>query len=89
MDKEYFEKDVTFIGKFYLKNGVVIEDKIIFDKNDTKHTKEEIKEFMGDFKESIKNEFKYNDNNLGYFTFGFTTIKVSELVAFTIIKEEE
>ena len=77
------DKDVTVLGKFYLKSGVIIEDKITFDKD---NTKEEIKEFMEDLKQGIKTGFKENVNF--QFTFGFTTIRGSELAAFTMITEE-
>ena len=77
------DKDFTVLGKFYLKSGVIIEDKVVFDKE---NTEEEIKEFMNNLKESIKIGFK-EDMNF-QFTFGFTTIRGSELAAFTMIAEE-
>lgn len=77
------DKDLTILGKFYLKSGVIIEDKIVFDKE---NTKEEIKEFMEDLKQGIKTSFKENANF--QFTFGFTTIRGSELAAFTMTAEE-
>lgn len=77
------DKDLTILGKFYLKSGVIIEDKIVFDKE---NTKEEIKEFMEDLKQGIKTSFKENADF--QFTFGFTTIRGSELAAFTMTAEE-
>ena len=77
------DKDLTILGKFYLKSGVIIEDKVIFDKE---NTKEEIKEFMDDLKQGIKTGFKENADF--QFTFGFTTIRGSELAAFTMTAEE-
>lgn len=76
-------KDFTVLGKFYLKSGVVIEDKVVFDKE---NTEEEIKEFMDSLKEGIKTGFK--ENMEFQFTFGFTTIRGSELAAFTMTAEE-
>lgn len=78
------DKDITILGKFYLKSGIVIEDKITFDKE---NTKEQIKEFMNDLKQGIKISFKENADF--QFTFGFTTIRGSELAAFTMIVEGE
>ena len=77
------DKDFTVLGKFYLKSGIVIEDKIVFDKE---NTKEKIKEFMDGLKEGIKTGFK--ENMEFQFTFGFTTIRGSELAAFTMTVEE-
>ena len=77
------DKDLTILGKFYLKSGVIIEDKVIFDKE---NTKEEIKEFMDDLKQGIKTGFK--ENAEFQFTFVFTTIRGSELAAFTMTVEE-
>lgn len=76
-------RELTILGKFYLKSGVVIKDKVVFD---NENTKEEIEEFMDDLKEGIKTGFK-EDMNF-QFTFGFTTIRGSELAAFTMIVEE-
>lgn len=77
------DKDLTILGKFYLKSGVIIEDKVVSDKV---NTKEEIKDFMDNFKEAIKIGFKEDINF--QFTFGFTTIRGSELAAFTMIEKE-
>lgn len=76
-------KDFTVLGKFYLKSGVVIEDKVVFDKE---NTEEEIKEYMDSLKEGIKMGFK--ENMEFQFTFGFTTIRGSELAAFTMTVAE-
>lgn len=76
-------ENFTVLGKFYLKSGVVIEDKITFDKE---NTEEEIKEFMDNLKKGIKTGFKENMDF--QFTFGFTTIRGSELAAFTMTAEE-
>lgn len=77
------DKDFTVLGKFYLKSGVIIEDKVVFGKE---NTKEEIKELMDELKQDIKTGFKENIDF--QFTFGFTTIRGSELAAFRMITEE-
>lgn len=77
------DKDLTILGKFYLKNGVIIEDKVVFDKE---NTEEEVEYFMNEIKLNIKTGFKENADF--QFTFGFTTIRGSELAAFTMTTEE-
>lgn len=77
------DKDLIVLGKFYLKNGVTIKDKIVFSKE---NTKEEVKDFIDSMKENIKTAFKENEDF--QFTFGFTIIRGSELVAFTMLVEE-
>lgn len=77
------DKDLTVLGKFYLKSGVVIEDKIVFGK---KNTEEEINEFIDSLRDGVKLGFKENSMEF-QFTFGFTTIRGSELAAFTIMPE--
>ncbi len=73
------EKDVTFLGKFYLKNGNIIEEKVVLDKE---NSREDIDNFINNTKEGIKLAFKEDVNF--QFTFGFTTFRGSELAAITI-----
>lgn len=77
------DKDLIILGKFYLKSGVAIEDKIVFNKE---NTKEEVKDFMNNLKKGIKTGLKENIDF--QVTFGFTTIRGSELAAFTMTVEE-
>lgn len=77
------DKDVTILGKFYLKNGNIIEERVVLDKE---NSREDIDNFIKDTKQTVKVAFRYNiDFNL---TFGFTILRGSELVA-VAIKEEK
>lgn len=77
------DKEVTIVGKFYLRNGNVIDEKIIFDKDDNK---EDIEKTIKDVRDMIKKGFM-EDYNF-QFTFGFTTFRGNELVAVKIEEEE-
>lgn len=77
------DKEVTIVGKFYLRNGNVIDEKIIFDKDDNK---EDIEKTIKDVRDMIKKGFR-EDYNF-QFTFGFTTFRGNELVAVKIEEEE-
>lgn len=73
------DKEVTIVGKFYLRNGNVIEEKVVFDKD---NNKEDIENFIKDIKYRVKEGFRENYNF--QFTFGFTTFRGNELAAVTI-----
>lgn len=75
------DKEVTIVGKFYLRNGNVIDEKIIFGKGDNK---EDTEKTIKDIRDMIKKGFR-EDYNF-QFTFGFTTFRGDELVA---VKLEE
>lgn len=75
------DKEVTIVGKFYLRNGNVIDEKIIFDKD---NNKEDTEKTIKDIRDMIKKGFR-EDYNF-QFTFGFTTFRGNELVA---VKLEE
>ncbi len=75
------DKEVTIVGKFYLRNGNVIDEKIIFEKDDNK---EDTEKTIKDIRDMIKKGFR-EDYNF-QFTFGFTTFRGDELVA---VKLEE
>jgi len=75
------DKEVTIVGKFYLRNGNVIDEKIIFGKDDNK---EDTEKTIKDIRDMIKKGFR-EDYNF-QFTFGFTTFRGDELVA---VKLEE
>lgn len=77
------DKEVTIVGKFYLRNGNVIDEKIIFDKDDNK---EDIEKTIKDVRDMIKKGFREGYNF--QFTFGFTTFRGNELVAVKIEEEE-
>ena len=77
------DKEVTIVGKFYLRNGNVIDEKIIFYKDDNK---EDIEKTIKDVRDMIKKGFR-EDYNF-QFTFGFTTFRGNELVAVKIEEEE-
>lgn len=77
------DKEVTIVGKFYLRNGNVIDEKIIFEKDDNK---EDIEKTIKDVRDMIKKGFR-EDYNF-QFTFGFTTFRGNELVAVKIEEEE-
>lgn len=75
------DKEVTIVGKFYLRNGNVIDEKIIFGKDDNK---EDTEKTIKDIRDMIKKGFR-EDYNF-QFTSGFTTFRGDELVA---VKLEE
>lgn len=74
------EREVrTIVGKFYLKNGNVIEEKIILNKEkDKKYVKSIIKYMRYVFEEDCNFQF----------TFGTTTFRGNELVAVKIEEAE-
>lgn len=73
------DKDIIILGKFYLKNGNIIEEKIVFDKDNDRN---DIDSFINNTKDSIERAFRDNINF--QFTFGFTVFRGSELAAITI-----
>ena len=73
------DKEVIIVGKFYLRNGNVIEEKVVFDKD---NNKEDIENFIKCIKYRVEEGFRENYNF--QFTFGFTTFRGSELAAVTI-----
>lgn len=81
LEEKIMDKEVTIVGKFYLRNGNVIDEKIIFGKGDNK---EDTEKTIKDIRDMIKKGFR-EDYNF-QFTFGFTTFRGDELVA---VKLEE
>lgn len=73
------DKDVIILGKFYLKNGNIIEEKIVFDKDNDRN---DIDSFINNTKDGIKKAFRDSINF--QFTFGLTVFRGSELAAVTI-----
>lgn len=78
------EREVrTIVGKFYLKNGNVIEEKIILNKEkDKKYVKSIIKYMRYVVKESFEEDCNFQ------LTFGTTTFRGNELVAVKIEEAE-
>lgn len=75
------DKNFTFLGKFYFKNGIIIEDRM----SDKYTNRDNLENFIYELKIDIKNCFEENNNF--QFTFGSTTIRCCELIAFTITIE--
>ena len=69
-------------GKFYLKSGSVVEEEIIFDED---NKQEDIDKAIADIKQVIKDGFK--DTTDFQITFGFTTLRGSDLSAVKITLE--
>lgn len=76
-------KDIKLIGKFYMKSGSVIEEEVVFDKENDMSV---IDEFIKDIKHRIKEGFR-EDYNF-QFTFGFTMFRGKDISALQITMEE-
>lgn len=76
------EKEVKIIGKFYMRSGVVIEEEVVFDKD---NDKEVVEEFIKDMKYRVKEGFR-EDYNF-QFTFGYTMFRGKDIsaVTFTVV----
>lgn len=74
------ENDIKIIGKFYMKSGAVIEEEVVFDKD---NDKEDIENFIKDIKYRVKEGFR-EDYNF-QFTFGYTMFRGKDISAFTLI----
>lgn len=83
-NKNIENKGITLLGKFYLRNKFIIKEEVTFSENTLK---EEIEEFVNNFKKSLKYGFKENVDF--EFTFGQTTFRGSELIAFSIVVKGE
>lgn len=69
-------------GKFYLKSGCIIEEKVVFDED---NKQEDIEEFIENTKDSIKEGFRDSINF--QFTFGMTIFRGSDISAVELILE--
>ena len=78
------EKEVKIIGKFYMRNGVVIEEEVIFDKD---NDKEALGKFIEDIKYNIKEGFR-EDYDF-QFTFGYTMFRGKDISAVTFVITED
>lgn len=74
----YMENNVKIIGKFYMRSGVVIEEEVIFDKD---NDKEVVEKFINDMKYRVKEGFR-EDYNF-QFTFGYTIFRGKDISAVT------
>lgn len=76
------EKEVKIIGKFYMRSGVVIEEEVVFDKD---NDKEIVENFIKDMKYRVKEGFR-EDYNF-QFTFGYTMFRGKDIsaVTFTVV----
>lgn len=77
------EKDIKVIGKFYLKNGAVIDEEIVFNKDNDMET---VNKFIKKFRDSVKEGFRQDyDFQL---TFGYTMFRGKDISAVTFATEE-
>lgn len=76
------ENDVKIVGKFYMRSGAVIEEEVVFDKD---NDKEVVEEFIKDMKYRVKEGFR-EDYNF-QFTFGYTMFRGKDIsaVTFTVV----
>lgn len=72
------ENDVKIIGKFYMRSGAVIEEEVVFDKDNDKKV---VEEFIKDMKYRVKEGFR-EDYNF-QFTFGYTMFRGKDISAVT------
>lgn len=78
------EKELKIIGKFYMRNGVVIEEEVVFDKD---NDKEVVEKFIEDMKYNIKEGFR-EDYDF-QFTFGYTMFRGKDISAVTFVITED
>lgn len=76
-------KGIKLIGKFYMKSGSVIEEEVVFDKENNISV---IDKFIKDIKHRIREGFR-EDYNF-QFTFGFTMFRGKDISAVQITMEE-
>ena len=77
------ENDVKLIGKFYMKNGTVIEDEVIFDKDNDKRT---VENYIQDVKCQVKAGFREDYDFC--ITFGYTMFRGKDISAVTFTVED-
>lgn len=77
------EHDVKVVGKFYMKSGAVIEEEVVFDKD---NDKEAVENIIKDMKYTIKEGFK-EDYNF-QITFGYTMFRGKDISAVTFTVKE-
>ena len=78
------EKEVKIIGKFYMRSGVVIEEEVVFDKdNDKKVVEEFIKDMKYKVKEGFREDYDFQ------FTFGYTMFRGKDISAVTFVIAED
>lgn len=72
------KSDLKIVGTFYLKNGAVIEEEVVFDKD---NDETEVKNFIKNTKDSIK-EGLQSDAEF-YVSFGYTVFRGKDIAAVT------
>lgn len=78
------ENDVKIIGKFYMKSGAVIEEEVVFDKDNDKKV---VEDFIKDMKYRVKEGFR-EDYNF-QFAFGYTMFRGKDISAVTFTVTED
>ena len=73
----------VILGTFYLKNGNIVEEKLVLE--DTAEEKE-IDDFIKNTRDFVAKGFQQNLNF--HITFGHTTFRGADLAAFTMKKKE-
>lgn len=81
------EKVITIFGKIYLRNGVVVEEKIVLE-DDEYCNKDEVVDYYANIQDGIEKIFKTNE--MFTFTFGKTVFRGSDISAirFEIVEGE-
>lgn len=77
------EHDVKVVGKFYMRSGAVIDEEVVFDKD---NDKEVVENFIKDMKYRVKEGFR-EDYNF-QFTFGYTMFRGKDISAVTFTVKE-
>lgn len=75
------ENNMTYIGKFYLKSGQMIEEKVWFDKSENR---EDVNNYMHELVNNFKKSIRNNYDNTAVLTFGNTVFRISDISAMTI-----
>lgn len=74
--------NIKIIGKFYLRNGIIIEEEVEFD-----NSKEDVAKLIQDIKHKVKEGFR-EDYNF-QFTFGYTVFRGEDISAVTFTSIED
>lgn len=77
------ENDVKLIGKFYMKNGAIIENEVIFDKDNDKRI---VENYIQDVKCQVKEGLGADCDFC--ITFGYTMFRGKDISAVTFTVED-
>lgn len=77
------DKEITLAGKFYLKNGAVIEEKFVFDINNELPL---VRETIENFKTEIKIGLEHEDGGF-QISFGNTIFRGKDISAVTFTEK--